>query len=175
MQAIRTDPFLYGYLQPLNTLSSRQILTSNYYGPAENGSSLNSNGGANPDPTIVDKYVIDYPIGYFRGGDAFDLWYKLELQAGQKFSMVFKAGALAQGEANLQTPYIQYYAAVHDSPSGIVEEELRIRFDANYKLGHGLELHGGVGWQGFSNAGHLQGNDLNRVQGAVGMGWSFPE
>ena len=161
LQCVRTDPFLYGYIQPLNTMAARHVLTSNYFGPG--------------DSVVVDKFVIDYPIGYFRGGDALDFWYKIEAWKGRDLSLAFSAGILAKGEVDLSIPYERYYTSSHDSPSGIPEREVRLLFSAEYRLGHGLNLHGGLAWQDIRDQGHVRGDDVERFQVFTGVAFAFPQ
>lgn len=160
LHAIRTDPYLYGYLQPLNTAASRIVLASN-----------NQRHG---DPLFVDKYVIDYPIGYFRGGDAFDLWYRMDAWKGDRLRATFAAGLLAKGEVDLYTPYETYYSAAHDAPTGAAERELRLRLEGEWKPGLRLSFRAGAGWQGFRNEGHVRGKDDGRAQAECGVSWAFP-
>ncbi len=159
LHAIRTDPFVYGYLQPLNTMASRHVLATNMQ---ESG-----------DARFVDRYVVDYPMGYLRGGDAFDFWYRMGAWRGA-LRMSVSAARLSQGEVGLSTPYEDYYASAHDSPTGIPEEELRLRWEAAYRFGRGLEVHGGLGWQHFWNIGHVAGRDANHAQISLGTSWTFP-
>lgn len=159
LHAIRTDPYLYGYLQPLNTASSRIILASN-----------NQRHG---DSLFIDKYVIDYPIGYFRGGDALDFWYRLDAWKGDRFRASFAAGLLAKGEVNLYAPYESYYSASHDAPSGVVEREARFRLEAERRFGRGLSAHAGIGWQRYWNQKHVPNDDLDEAQAACGVAWAI--
>ena len=160
LQAVRTDPFLYGYLLPLTTMASRHVLTSNYYGPG--------------DSVIVDKFVVDYPLGYLRGGDALDFWYRLEGHRGRNLDVSLGIGILSKGAVNLYTPYTDYYASAHDSPTGTAEKEVRARVDAGYRLGHGLAVRAGLAWQSIQNEVNVSGRDAIRGQASLGVSWSFP-
>ena len=53
-------------------MSSRHVLASNF--------------GGTRGPTLTDRYVVDYPIGYLRGGDAFDFWYRMDAWSGSALS-----------------------------------------------------------------------------------------
>lgn len=161
LHVIRTDPFLYGYLQPLNTMVSRQILASNY-----------KPGG---DSLLVDRYLVDRPLGYLRGGDAFDYWYRMDAWNGRKTRLSLTAALLAKGEVDVSTPYQDYYSTAHDSPTGVVEREIRMRVDGEYRWFRDLSLHGGFAWQSLSNAGHVRGADAERFQVSTGVAWSIPE
>lgn len=159
LHAIRTDPFLYGYAQPLNTMASRHILSSN-----------NQDEG---DARFVDKFVVDYPMGYLRGGDAYDFWYRMEAWRGSA-RLGFSAAWLNRGEADLATPYEEYFRSAHDSPTGTPERELRVGLDGAYRVRRGPEFHGGVTWQDVRNEGHLRGKDGARIRFSLGSAWSFP-
>jgi hypothetical protein len=160
LHAIRTDPYLYGYLQPLNTAASRIVLASNNQG---HGDSL-----------FTDKYVVDYPLGYFRGGDAFDFWYRLDAWKGERWRATFAAGVLAKGEVDLYVPYETYYSAAHDAPSGVPEREVRLRLEGECRPGRGLSLRAGAGWRRIGNAGHVRGDDRYERQAMCGIAWTFP-
>jgi hypothetical protein len=158
LHAIRTDPFVYGYLQPLNTMASRHVLASNMQ---EEG-----------DPLFVDRYVVDYPMGYLRGGDALDFRYRMDAWRGP-LVLSFSAAMLSQGEVDLYTPYEDYYRSAHDSPTGVPEEEIRLRLDAAYRLPRGLEIHGGLGWRHFRNLGHVEGRDADQARLSLGSSWTL--
>jgi hypothetical protein len=160
LHAIRTDPYLYSYLQPLNSASSRIILASNNQRHGES--------------VYVDKYVIDYPIGYFRGGDALDFWYRMDAWKGDRFRAGFAAGLLAKGEVNLYTPYENYYSAPQTSPSGVAERELRLGLDAERRLRRGLSVHAGIDWQRFWSEGHVRGKGRIGAQAMCGAAWALP-
>lgn len=161
LHAIRTDPYLYGYLQPLNTSASRSVLASN-----------NQRQG---DPLFTDKYVIDYPLGYFRGGDAFDFWYRLDAWRGNRWRATFAAGILAKGEVDLYAPYEGYYGAAHDAPSGVAERETRLRIEGEFRAGRGVSLRAGAGWRSIRGAGHARGEGRDEGRAMCGIGWTFPD
>ena len=156
---IRTDPFLYGYLQPLNTAFSRRILASNYR-PA--GDSL-----------LVDRYIVDSPIGYSRGGDAYDFWYRVDAWKGSRIRLSLAAACLAKGQVESSTPYEDYYTSPHDSPTGVVEREIRVGLEGDYHWSRALSTHAGFGWQSLRNQGHVRGDDADRFQVSTGVAWSL--
>ena len=160
LHAIRTDPFLYGYLLPLNTMASRHILSSNYQHDG--------------DAVFVDKFVVDYPMGYARGGDAYDFRYRLEAWRGTRLKLALTADILAQGEVELHTPQEEYYDGEPASPSGVAERELRLRLEGSYGLLRGLTLRAGAAWQGIRNRGHVSGERENRFQAGAGVSWEMP-
>ncbi|MEO7426611.1 MAG: hypothetical protein ABI036_15590 [Fibrobacteria bacterium] len=159
LNIVRTDPFLYGYLQPLNSMASRQILASNF----EVG-----------DSAYVDKYVVDYPIGYLRGGDAFDFWYRMEAWNGFKTRLSLSAAVLAKGDVDLYTPYEDYFASPHDSPSGTAEREFRLRMEGEYRWRRNTSFHAGAGWQSVWSPERLGGGHADHFQGSLGIAWSLP-
>lgn len=156
--AVRTDPFLYGYLQPLNTMASRHILASNRQAPG--------------DSVYVDKYVIDYPIGYTRGGDALDFWYRLDAWRGDRIHLAVQAAVLAKGETDLYTPFEEYYEASHDSPSGRPQRETRFGITGRYRLARGVWVGAGAAWQGIRDADHVRGRDLDRARASLSVAWT---
>jgi hypothetical protein len=157
IHAVRTDPFLYGYSLPLTTLSSRQMLATNY-GDRQNGQ-------------LIDRYVVDYPIGYLRGGDAFDFWYRMEVWRGARLRLSGEAGILAKGQVGLDTPYEEYYTSSHEFPTGTVERELRLAAEGEYFWRHGLSAQAGAGLQAFRNENHVPGEDPVRAQISAGIRW----
>jgi hypothetical protein len=159
LHAIRTDPYLYGYLQPLSTMASRHILASN-----------NQPDEATP---FVDRYVVDYPIGYLRGGDAFDFWYRLDGWRG-KLRLGLSLAVLARGEVDLYTPYQNYYLTPHEAPTGVAEKEFRARVDGSYRFPYGLAVRGALAWQNVRDEDHLPGSHANRVKASLGTSWTFP-
>lgn len=155
---VRTDPHLYGYLQPYNTLYSRRVISSNHE--------------AGNDPALVDKYVADFPMGYLRGADVLDFWYRLEAEGRRGTRAELRAGLLARGEAGTGAPYEA--GADEGAPSGTPEREIRIRTHAHVPIGHGLALNAGLAWQGIRDAGNVSHQDASRFQGALGFEWRMP-
>ena len=160
LHVIRTDPYLYGYYQPLNEAYSRIVLASN-----------DQRSG---DSVFVDRYVVDYPIGYLRGGDAFDFWYRLDAWKGARWRLTAAAALLSKGEVGLDTPYESFYSVPsHDSPTGIAEREVRISGEVEFRCERGLSLRAGAGWQGIRDEGHVRGKDASRTQMELGGRWAI--
>ncbi len=157
---IHTDPYLYGYQQPLNTFYSRQVLTSNMQDKNER--------------PFVDKFVVDFPIGYLRGGDDNDFWYHLTATLPSSWELSLIAGILAKGEVNYYTPYASYYNNEGAAPTGIPEYETRVITRAAYVWQKGVSVHGGAGWQYFENQNHLTGRTVSQFQLSTGVTWGFP-
>jgi hypothetical protein len=159
VHAVYTDPFLYGFQQPLNTLASRHVLTSNFQ--------------EDSDPVFVDKHVVDYPIGYLRGGDAMDFWYILEARRGRSLSAELRIGWLAQGEVSETTPFELYYEPHGSAPSGRPEEELRIQGRVGCAWRHGLAFSAGAGFSQVTNVDHEPGRSDLRPGFHAGLSWSL--
>lgn len=160
VHAIKTDPYLYGYLQPLNTMASRHILSSNRQLPG--------------DSLFIDKYVIDYPMGYLRGGDAMDFWYRLDAWRGTNLHFGLALAWLSKGEVEIGSPYEGYYSSSHDSPSGTPEREFRSRLEADLRIRTRLDLHAGLAWRSIRNLGHASGEDEDLLSASCGVAWSLP-
>lgn len=156
--AVYTDAFLYGFLQPLNAYTSRIILTSNDQRPG--------------DARFVDKYVVDYPLGYLRGGDAFDLRYRAEAARGDAWKADFQAAWLTRGEVSLADPYEGYFRPHGSSPSGRPERELRMALSLSRRFAGGLALTAGAGWRVVRDAGHVRGASSGGPSATLGMAWT---
>jgi hypothetical protein len=156
--AVWTDPFLYGYLQPLNTYASRRILTTNY---PPMGDSL-----------FFDKIVVDQPLGYIRGGDAMDLWYRLHAARGRISGSVFAAW-LTRGEVSLATPFEEAFQPQGSWTTGVAETELRLELMGSAILQPGLAVETGVGISSYRNRDHLEGKEDVEIRLSAGLTW-FP-
>jgi|GEM_PF-5974780 len=148
LHVIRTDPLLYHFIQPLNTLYARHILSTN--------------DQRSSDPTFVDRLVIDYPVGYVRGGDAFDYWYSAsgffprQTWLPRGAFALFKAAYLQHGEVSIDTPKETIDDAL-SSPTGIPLEEWRGEITASVPLPQGLTARVGAGgsrWEKGDDGGH---------------------
>jgi hypothetical protein len=156
IHVIRTDPFLYNHSLPYLTLYSRHIIKSNYI-----------ELGSRP---FVDTYVIDYPLGYFRGPDAFDLWYDIHGHFTEKISGSLKAGLLRQGEKD---PYSIFENKKISSPSGIEETEYRLALSANYQINPHLNTSLGYGCQYLQNLHHVYDDVTFRQQVFGTVSWAL--
>ncbi len=157
---IRTDPLLYRFLQPLNTLYARQTLSSNNQPASE--------------ATFIDRFVIDYPAGYVRGGDAEDIWYSgsgyfspFSILSRGLFATV-KAAYLQHGEINLDTPH-QTINNATSPPSGRVLEEWRGELSAALPMSRGFTLRLGLGGSKWERA-DLGGEHF---WGEAGLQWQW--
>lgn len=159
LHAVRTDPLMYDYYQPLNTAYSRRIYSTN----------MQRQG----DRDFVDKYVVDHPLGYARGGDAADAWYGADILAA-RWSARLRAGLLAKGSAGITTPAWPTSQDPGSAPSGAVEREVRLSISARAALGRGLEAAGGAAWQGLAGSGHRPGSRASRAQASLGLEWALP-
>lgn len=157
---IRASPYAYWALQPYNTLYSRRLIASNYTGP----------GGE----VVVDRLVADHPLGYARGGDTHDFWYGLEVTQGPVLSLAFEVGLLAKGDVDILDPAEGIYSRGNDPPTGVAEEEVRVRLEGRARLSWGVRIIAGLGWQGIDNPAHTVGPRADRVQASLSASWSFP-
>ncbi len=156
--AIHTDDLMYRYLQPYNTLTSRFLLASN-----------NQKDGANP---FVDKYVVDYPLGYARGGGAMDWRYAARLTAG-KTRATLHLDYLTFDGASLEIPF----AALSDGSadkSPYQTEEWRVSLTGDRDLPWGLKVHAGAGWQWLLFPARNPRGPYSHGQCAFGLSWTFP-
>ncbi len=133
---ILTDPKLYRFTQPYNTFSARQVLSTN-----EQPTS---------DPAFIDRFVIDYPVGYFRGGDARDLWYSA-LWVMPRRGWLRHGGQcethlayLQHGESDDLTP-AQAIAENATTPTGTMLEEWRESLQMTIGLPKGWQTSVGLG------------------------------
>lgn len=156
---VLTDPFLYAHKIPLNTFFSRRVVTSNYHGPDGD--------------VLIDKLVTDFPLGYYRGGDAMDFWYRLEALRGAS-SLSLTLGALAKGVVDAATPYEDLPATSRWAPTGTVEREVRIRVDGSRRLPRGILLQGGLAFSSIENEDHVEGVSDSRWGAALGLSWFLP-
>jgi hypothetical protein len=161
LTAVRTDPFLYGYLQPYNTQIARHILATNYRREG--------------DSSVVDRYVLDYPLGYARGSDALDFWYLAGLSVGGNWDLGLTIGVLAKGLVDSHTPYERYYdQAGAEAPTGIAEHELRAAARVTFRWRPGLALDAGLASQRYWNESHIAGREVLRGEASLGLSASFP-
>jgi hypothetical protein len=102
---------------PLLKWTSRHALRSNYRLREEDG--------------FGDTYIIDYPLGYFRGSDVEDLW--LDFAIYQKdWKWLNSLAYLQTGAKTLASDFNQGLGVNESSPSGLVLEEFRIESDFIY-------------------------------------------
>ncbi len=146
---VYTQPFLYHFFQPYNTLYSRHILSSNFQRDEHDG--------------FIDKFVVDYPVGYIRGGDAVDLWYSAQVLVpalfGRPFSGDLRVGWLRSGDKGLYTPFEEYFSERTDDdspPSGTVEREFRVESVGNYRLFPDFSLSLAAGYRFVRNESHVK-------------------
>jgi hypothetical protein len=181
LHVVKTDPRLYHFAQPYNTYFARQILNTNVQ-PAS-------------DPNFIDRLVIDYPVGYLRGGDAYDFWYRgtLHLAPGsgplawlpwlrRGASITLKLAYLQHGEITEAT-LPQDIDVQAETPSGTPLEEWRGELAVDAGLTRTLTLQGGAGarrWQigdvhGEGNGRGADGRPMrgNHFWGQVGLVWRW--
>lgn len=176
LHVVKTDPRLYHFTQPYNTYFARQI--------------LNTNVQPKSDPNFIDRLVIDYPVGYMRGGDAYDFWYRASLNfapgAGplawlpwlrHGASTTVKLAYLQHGEIN-ETTLPKDIDVQAETPSGTPLEEWRAEWEIEAGVTRNLTLQGGAGarrWQ-IGDGKAEDGSEALRGDhfwGQVGLVWRW--
>ncbi len=152
---IKTDPMLYNNTRPYLKLTSRNIIKSNYI-PL----------GSNP---FVDTYVIDYPLGYFRGPDALDFWYNAQLTLSNAFAVQVSAAWLQKG---VQDTYSVFTQSTKETPTGEVEEEFRFSFSTVYTYKQ-WQFNLGYHIQNISSENNVKDADIVRSQVTSSLRWDF--
>ncbi len=113
---INSDENYGAYELPLLNWISRQVYLSNFRRQGE--------------PTYSDMYIIDYPIGYFRGAGSNDAWIDINWEK-QKLSINSSIGVLNK-------KYVS-----EDYNILIKENEVRIEFRIYYTISKMLQLNTG--------------------------------
>lgn len=152
----KTDPFLYNYEKPYLTFYSRHVLKSNFI-----------ELGSKP---FIDTYVIDYPLGYFRGSDALDFWYNIQCRLTEKISADLELGWLQQGEKDA---YSLHEKEELSSPSGVTESETRLSFSVHYQFTPRMNTVLGYGFQYLDQLHHHAENEAFRQQVIGRLSWSW--
>jgi len=145
IEGIYTSPF-YGHFElPLVTLASRKSYRSNYRDPDKEG--------------FADTWLVDYPLGYWRGMNLFDLWADINWTSPQgHWTTSFTLGNLRQGNTSLRTPYD---AAENTNAwiSGIEEREWRLQAGTTWQSWSWLAVNFGGEVRKVQNADHVPGRD----------------
>ncbi len=115
LELVQTDPLLYNQKRPLLRLYNRQVIKSNFI---EVG-----------DKPFTDTYIADYPLGYARGADVLDLWYRIFIKYKERNFVSLKYGWLNTGEWNSLKIYKE---TSQSSPSGKVNKAHRLHINNNY-------------------------------------------
>ncbi len=115
---VKTDPFQYNSFRPLTSHYAREVYKSNYYDLQ--------------DRPFVDTYIIDHPLGYFRGADALDFWYMNSVLFPHGFGLESRFALLQKGENDAATPFESYVNGDLQSPSGQVEKEWNARIGLSW-------------------------------------------
>jgi hypothetical protein len=157
VQIIQTDPLLYRAYQPYKTLHSRMILTSN-----------NQENGANP---FVDKYVVDYPLGYARGGDALDYRYAATFNTGP-YQARLGLEYLTHGGAALALAYEDLLDGSADK-NPYQTEEWRASLLGSREWG-AFKIQAGLGGQVVLYPARVPREKNAHFQGALGLAWRWP-
>ncbi|MGL1935271.1 MAG: hypothetical protein OCD01_09630 [Fibrobacterales bacterium] len=111
-EGIYTDPLFGNSRLPLLKHTNRTVYKSNYRDREE--------------PSFVDTYVVDYPVGYYRGPDKLDFWLDIEYRR-KKREISLQFAYLNSGDHTL---YSDYYGS--NGPkwalSGNTIREIRSQF-----------------------------------------------
>jgi hypothetical protein len=156
---IHTDPKLYRFVQPYNSLYARQV--------------LNTNMQPSSDPNFMDRLVIDYPVGYVRGGDARDFWSTTELSANKRPWLPFgaqftlKLAYLQHGQTDERTQ-VQSIPENATTPTGAVREEWRESLDANIGITRRFSVLAGIGGRQWAE----RGKTGSHAWAQAGLVWS---
>lgn len=97
LEYIHVDPSYGNRDLPLLQYTHREVLKSNFR-------SLDL--VANPNLRFSDTYVVDHPIGYFRGPDVVDIWLDLAWSAS-RWRSNYQLGYLQKGAYDFDTPFKQ--------------------------------------------------------------------
>jgi len=163
LDAIYTDPAYNNHRLPLLKMASRRLYRSNYR--AQGADSANT-------PYFADSYIVDYPLGYFRGPDAIDLWFDASLHNKmEQWRMGLQIAWLRQGSMSLENTWDE--AASHSGAlSGIEEKEFRIAIDLQ-KQWNTFGVDALLGWQSMQNTDHILGNDQQNPQWKLAFHYSL--
>lgn len=116
---------------PLLEFTGREAIRSNYRLPG--------------DPVFADTYVVDMPLGYFRGPDFLDFWYHIRTY-NRRASVTYEVGYLQKGSYNFESPFDQ----ASNNPPGPVSPvftEWRHRILGEYFAIPKVTLRAGLLWE----------------------------
>ena len=140
---VKTDPaYNHGHF-PLLSYTSRQMYRSNYREQS--------------DDDFADMFFVDYPIGYRRGSDALDMWFKLSWEK-DLHSFTLSLAYLQQGDKEMNVSYEEALASKH-TLSGIVETEFLFDLLYKRKFWNEFTLYLGGGGTFYENLDHVEGEN----------------
>ncbi len=107
LEWVYVDPSFGLHDLPLLQATDRQVLTSSYRDRSK--------------PNYADHYIIDTPLGYYRGPDVVDLWWNFKMTS-PLFEFSSQMGWLRKGQ---NTPYTLYNLRYRSdtAPSGTLLQE----------------------------------------------------
>lgn len=145
IEGIYASPF-YGHFElPLVTMASRKSYRSNYRDPDK--------------PGFADTWLVDYPLGYWRGMNLLDLWADLQWISPQgHWKTSFTLGNLRQGNTSFRIPYDEA-ENTNAWISGIEEREWRLQAGTTWQSWSWLAVNLGGEVRKVQNADHVPGND----------------
>jgi hypothetical protein len=113
--------------------------------------------------------VVDYPLGYIRGGDVRDFRYRLDAWKGAAhFSLA--ADLLARGGIGVDSPFEGLYLGAPSTPR---EKEIRLRLLMRKRLLRGLAILGGLGWRTVRNLENVSGAKADHLSATAGISWAI--
>jgi hypothetical protein len=137
IEQVYQTAYFGNYETPLGKMTSRKRYTSNYRDQFK--------------PYYADMYMVDYPLGYWRGSDVHDWWLTMTMLA-HGWEGKWIAGYLQKGEHNLMDAFDPVSSIA--SPSGVVEKQWQVHTSHSYAWPNGLQIHGGILWSHFWNYAH---------------------
>ncbi len=156
LEVVSTDPLVYNYRRPLLKMYSRHVIKSNYV-------------QFDADP-FVDTYIVDYPLGYFRGAGALDFWYHLKALAFQKLEVNGTLGYLSQDKQDARTLFSNQIPQTIEEE---IEHEFRGALSFKYNLPYNLSLTMGYSYQYIWNVNHVSAQE-ETLHGFLGnVTWSL--
>ena len=111
LEYVYVDPQFGNKELPLLKSTYRKVYTSNYRDRQE--------------PEYADKYIVDYPMGYFRGSDVSDIWLKLWYYS-KWGTFRWENAYLQKGEQGIETDFIVSQINTW-AASGATTKEIRSR------------------------------------------------
>jgi hypothetical protein len=127
---VHTDALYGNHQLPLLKHSSRRMIRSNYREQGE--------------PGFIDTYVVDQPLGYWRGPGAMDFWWDLGLK-WKRSELLIRSGLLFKGETSLEYPMEQglpYEGLMGETATRKIQTEA----DYIYSASRNLSLLIGAGY-----------------------------
>lgn len=157
--AVYTDPVFNNHRVPLQKMTSRRSYRSNYRDQT--------------DIDFADVYLVDYPLGYRRGSDAVDLWWRLDYRnAHGDHGASLEMGWLRQGSCSVESDYDSCSGYAH-ALSGVVEDLRQADLTLWVEPWTATHLYAGVGLRKFRNLAHDITDDGYDGWGRLGVRYTL--